>query len=84
MILMRNIFQILLSDWSAIQNWIVFLLRRFGFIKLCIQYIFEICIKSNFILVFLLADSFWGDLKINWVVSTACTRTQLTQEKGRA
>ena len=49
---MRKNFQILQSDWSAIQNWIVFLLRRFGFIKLCIQYIFEICIKSNFILVF--------------------------------
>ena len=36
---MRKNSQILQSDWSAIQNWIVFLLRRFGFIKLCIQYV---------------------------------------------
>ena len=66
MVLMRKNFQILQSDWWAIQNWIVFFYcddldslncafnRYLRFVSNQISFLF-----------FLLADSFWGDLKIN-------------------
>ena len=84
MVLMRKNFQILQSDWSAIQNWIVFYCDDLDSLNCAFNTYLRFVSNQISFLFFLLADSFWGDLKINWVVSTACTRTQLTQEKGRA